>query len=368
MFFCAAACFHAAVISAYSAESPAEDRVIWDVSRIGDGSDWRIEFPDLVRFKGSWFCAFREGKIHGNHPSGRGRIIRSRDGQSWESVALFDWSGGDVRDPRLSITADGALMLNSSIFFVSSEPRPNGNFYRLDRAGTPSTEAENEVARQSVTWVSSDGVNWSAAHACPTGVNTWRWDVAWHNGMGYSVAYTGKHGQGALYRTRDGRNWQLLCDDFFPDSGGSEAALAFPENDLCVCLLRQPALNGHVVTAVLGIGRGPSWQTWEWRPLHLDWGDVAAGVPSKPRPAPFAGPKLIELSDGRLIAAGRNLGLWLLDWEKAFARKFAESLGPSYPGVAEHDGRLWVTTSSRTTDAVRFAAYELPIENHKESR
>jgi len=360
MMLFAAATLGAFAMFAQSAEPLTEREVIWDVSRIEDGDDWRIEFPDLIRFRGSWFCAFREGKIHGNHPSGRGRVIRSADGKSWESVMLFEWAGGDVRDPRFSITADGSLMINTSIFFVSSEPRPNGNFYQLDHAGTPESDDEAEVARQSVTWLSRDGVTWSAAHACPTGVNTWRWDVTWHNGMGYSVAYSGKDRPGALYRTRDGRNWRLLRDSFFPESGGSEAALAFPEDNLAVCLLRQPAVNGQVVHAVIGIGRGPSWQSWEWKELRVDWGDGEIQSSNEGAPAPFAGPKLIQLSDGRLVATGRNLGLWLVDPEKARVTKFAESLGPSYPGLAEHEGKLWVTSGSSDTKAVLLATFEVP--------
>jgi len=333
-----------------------ETRVIWDVSRIGDGGDWRLEFPDLIRFQGAFYCSFREGKIHGNHPSGRGRLIRSVDGVHWDSVALFEWTGGDVRDPRLSITADGALMLNTSIFFVSREARGGGGFYQLENSGTPGTVNETEVARQSVTWLSRDGVNWGAAQACPTGINTWRWNVTWHNGMGYSVGYAGKDERGTLYRTRDGQTWHTLRENFFPESGGNEAALIFPEENLAVCLLRRPPQGGQLVSAALGISRGPTWQEWEWRELQVDWGDGA----TTRRPATFGGPKLIALRDGRLVASGRNLGLLLVDIEKGVATKFANSIGSSYPGVAEHDGRLWVTSGSGDTNAVRFASFALP--------
>ena len=159
------------------AEPLVEGAVIWDVSRISDRADCRVELTDLVRFNGNWYCAFREGEIHHNHPSGRGRVIRSSDGENWESVALFEWDRADVREIRFSITPEGWLMVNTSVFFCSAEPRQNGAYYQLDRRGTLETDSESEVARQSVTWLSPDGVNWSSAYACPTGVNTWRWDV-----------------------------------------------------------------------------------------------------------------------------------------------------------------------------------------------
>lgn len=168
--------------------------------------------------------------------------------------------------------------------------------------------------------------------------------------MGYNVAYHGTQASGALFRTRDGRSWRLLKDDFFPESGGTEAALAFPKKDLAICLARQPSTKDGVVNAKLGIGRGPKWQEWEWNSLQIDWDGVAT----------FAGPKLLVLRDGRLVATGRNLGLWLVDPETAQFTKFADPIGNSYPGLVEHDGRLWMTAGTAKVDAVVFGSIELP--------
>ena len=96
---------------------------IWDGTRITDRKGDRIEFPDLIRFKDHWYCAFREAEIHNNHPSGRGRVIRSADGKKWETVKLLAWECGDVREPKFAITAEGLLMINTSVYFVSREPR-----------------------------------------------------------------------------------------------------------------------------------------------------------------------------------------------------------------------------------------------------
>ena len=61
---------------------------------------------------------------------------------------------------------------------------------------------------------------------------------------------------------------------------------------------------------------------------------------------------LLRLSDGRFLGAGRALGpgrddghatLFWVDPEKHLLTKFAEMDGTSYPGVAEHDGMIWVT-------------------------
>ena len=105
---------------------------IWDMSRISDRDKTRMELTDLIRFKGYWYCGFREGYIHNNHPSGRARIIRSADGEKWDSVKLIEWDGADVREPKFSVSAEGNLMINTSIAFVSKEPRPDGKPYAFN--------------------------------------------------------------------------------------------------------------------------------------------------------------------------------------------------------------------------------------------
>ena len=129
---------------------------------------------------------------------------------------------------------------------MEAEPGPAG--------GPDSDHEANLACCQSVTWLSSDGANWSSAYACPTGFNTWRWHTTWHNGMGYSMAYIGRDRLGTLYRTRDGKSWRVLTTECCPDGYGNEAALAFGDDDTAYCLLRSDAST----IARLGIGKPPS--------------------------------------------------------------------------------------------------------------
>jgi hypothetical protein len=369
---------------------------IWDMSRISDRDKTRMELTDLIRFKGYWYCGFREGYIHNNHPSGRARIIRSADGENWDSVKLIEWDGADVREPKFSVSAEGNIMVNTSIAFVSKEPRPDGKpyafniydrpqvtgnqygaFFQLDKPGDPQNDLEENVTRQSVTWLSSDGEDWSSAYACHSGINTWRWEVAWHNGMGYSVGYAGKDKKGTLYRTRDGKNWRVLLNEFFPDGFGNEASLAFDSDNTAYCLLRDGIprtagtgnkdlirnSDGHVIepgqgckvhggnVPMLGIGKAPYYKEWEWKKLNVNWNGSLASADEVFR-APFGGPKIIRLKDGRFVAAGRVLGpgrddgyitLFLVDTKKALLTMFAEIDGTTYGGIAENDGMLWVS-------------------------
>jgi hypothetical protein len=340
---------------------------IWDMSRITDREKTLMQLTDLIRFKGNWYCAFHEGEIHHNHPTGRGRIISSPDGEHWETVALLQWDGADVREPKLAITAEGNLMANTSIYFVSKQPRDKGAYYQLEQrgGGVPPDESEPNVERQSVTWLTTDGKNWGSAYACPSGINTWLWEVMWHNGMGYSLAYSGKDTKGTLYRTRDGRSWRPLKEAMFPDTGGTEAALNFAPDNTAYCLLR-----GGSEPVMIGIGKSPRYQQWEWKTVSVDWQGDGTLQPAKTAiRGALGGPKLVRLSDGRLLAAGRVLGpgredgrimLFWVDTEKAILTRFAEVDGTSYAGVVEHEGMLWVSCCNTDSSGIFLAKLKVP--------
>jgi len=356
---------------------PVRGKLIWPLpkpfnlsSKVPDPGKIRLEFPHLARFKGAWYCGFREALIHENHPSGKGRIIHSSDGRKWETVKLVEWNGADAGTPRFSVTAEGQLMVTSSLFFVSREPRPDGYYYQLDRETlglglVPYSDREVDAACQSVTWVTSDGLDWGSACACPGGFNTNRFNVTWHNGMGYSVTNAlGANRSGTLYRTRDGKSWRILLKDFVPDGQGDEAGLAFTPDGSACCLLR----GNRSTIALIGIARAPYYQEWKWIQPKVDWrGDGKARLAGDVFRVELGGPTIITLKDGRLLGAGRTLpperpeGPWRVDpsdpqgkedgrivlfWvdpDKGLFTRFAEIDGTSYPGIVEHDGMIWVS-------------------------
>ncbi|MCA1810037.1 MAG: hypothetical protein LC725_11410 [Lentisphaerae bacterium] len=313
-----------------------DGQLIWDLSRIPDRENTNLEFPYIIRFKDSWYCAFREGDRHGNDPSGRARVITSSDGETWETAVLLEWQGGDIRDPRLSVTPDGQLMINSSVYFIG-EPKPDPAPW------------EQPGKRQSVTWLSEDGVTWSEAYACPTGFDTWRWDVVWQDGVGYSAGYAGKDVQGTLYHTTDGRTWEPLVENFFPDGRGTEAALGFGADGTACCLLR-PRGAGY---GMFGAAR-PPYLEWQWQSMQIDAannGEVETGEAFGRRTDSIVGgQKLLLLEDGRMIAitAKGGVDLFWVEPHKALFTRFARlSDSTTYPGLVEHNGELWLTNSQR---------------------
>ena len=317
-----------------------DGQLIWDLSRVPDRERTNLEFPYLIRFKGEWYCSFREGDRHGNHPSGRARVIRSENGRQWETATLIEWQGGDIRDPRMSVTPDRKLMINSSIYVIGKQKDNPASWEKPGR-------------RQSVTWLSENGTDWDGPFACPTGFDTWRWDVAWHDGVGYSVGYSGKDRTGALYRTADGKTWQTVVRDFFPDGHGTEAALAFDRDGTAYCLLR-PAGANQQDYGMFGVGQPPDYVDWRWHEMRIDAarnGEVESGAAFGKRTGSIVGgQKLLRLSDGRLVAATAKGGFdlfWLNPDKALFTRFVRMAAGKSYPGIAEHNGELWITNTQR---------------------
>ena len=78
--------------------------LIWDRSP-------HAAFVDMVHWRGALWCAFREGTGHVPGIDGVVRILRSDDGMNWQSAARLAEEGVDLRDPKLSVTPRGELMV-----------------------------------------------------------------------------------------------------------------------------------------------------------------------------------------------------------------------------------------------------------------
>ncbi len=307
-------------------------RKIWDLAP-------HNAFTDLIFFRGRWYCTFREGQAHVSD-DGKLRLLSSEDGENWQSVALFEWLGGDLRDPKLSITADGRLMLNSAVRFTSAV---NGESYRnftwaLSPDNSPWAEYANrfshlrELHHQSLTWLSEDGHEFTGPYACVSGAGTWRWSVTWHGKFGYSIGYSGKDASGCLYRTSDGKSWEAIAHGIFPNGRGNEASLVFADDGTAYCLLRDGGKTGN---AHFGISK-PPYTEWTWKDLGMRIG----------------GPKLVRLPDGRFICGVRlyeqtiRTSICLIE---ASEGKMVELLrlpsggDTSYTGIVWHNDVLWVS-------------------------
>jgi hypothetical protein len=293
--------------SAGTARGPAQPTPkLADVQRIW-GLAPHNAFTDLIRFKGRWYCVFREGLAR-DSADGVLRILTSADAEHWVSAALISSPRGELREPKLSLTPDGRLMLNAG-------------------AGFPHT--------QSLAWLSFDGRNWrDAVEVGEPGV--WLWRVTWQRGMAYGIGYTATGRQfSRLYVSREGLKYDAMVENLFQGGLSSEGSLLFLEDDTALCLLRRDEKGAH---SVLGRSR-PPYRAWEWKDLGLRLG----------------GASLLRLEDGRIVAAGSldngdgRTALCWLDPQAGLLKPFLvlPSGGDSGgPGMALYDGLLWVSYHS----------------------
>jgi len=264
-------------------------------------------FTDLVRFKDTWFCVFREGKGHVS-PDGALRIITSKDGAEWKSAALITMEGADLRDAKICVTPDGGLMLS----------------------GAAALHQPNAVKHKSFAWFSNDGRDWSRPVAIGD-ANFWLWRTTWNDKTAYSIGYaTVQPHIIRLYRSKDGRTFETLIEDMKVPGYPNETAMIFREDGSALCLLRRDPDTG-----MLGEAKPPHTH-WTWKDLGVRLG----------------GPLMIELPDGRLIATVRLYDKPVrtsVCWIDAANGKLTEALklpsggDTSYAGMVMHEGVLWIS-------------------------
>jgi hypothetical protein len=274
-------------------------------------------FTDLIRFRDHWYLAFREAPYHGvpnvGQEGGKARVLRSADAVNWESAGLLDFGENqDVRDPKLSITPDGRLMVTTAV-------APHAN----------------KSSRQPVVWFSADGKNWTEPQKVAE-TDWWLWRVTWGpDRKAYGVGY-GQTGQGPsttrLYRSNDGINFETIVKQLTAEPMTNETTVRFLKDGTAVALVRR---EGGNPPALVGTATG-DYTSWKFRGLNMRIG----------------GPDFIELPDGRLVAGVRlydNKVRTALCWLDSQTGTLTEALAlpsggdTSYPGFVWHDGVLWVS-------------------------
>ena len=243
--------FACAVASAKVEVASAQIKVtrIWDGAR---GGAQHCAFPSIEYFQGKYYVSFREGEGHvfdkEGKAAGKVRVLCSKDGRKWESVALLAKEGFDLRDPKLSVTPDGRLMLVIG-----------GSVY------------EGKVLAQRIPQVafSSDGRHFSDpepaefSEGIPFGME-WLWRLTWHDGTGYAVIYGEKF---ALVKTVDGRHFETVTElaaDGFPN----ETTLRFTSDGQMAMMIRRESNDKR---GWWGVSEAP-YTDWNFVPMDLQLG------------------------------------------------------------------------------------------------
>ena len=266
-------------------------------------------FTDLIRFKGKWYCTFREATNHGSS-IGVVRVIESKDGNDWKSAALVSEKNIDLRDPKLSIMPDGRLM--------------------LIMGGIVNNEEGKQITRAPRVSFSKNGRRWTRPQKV-LAEDHWLWRVTWHKGVGYSVSKLGDGKEPRrvmLYKTSDGLEWEWVTEFRPIPAWPNETTVRFLEDDKMVALLRRNE------TAWIGTSF-PPYEVWDWSDTNLRIG----------------GPNFIQLPNGELWASGRFYGEE--ENTTVLASMTQHSYEPvltlpsggdnSYAGMVWHEDLLWMS-------------------------
>jgi hypothetical protein len=263
-----------ALAAATLAQETAAQKHLLSVERIYDRAP-HSAFTDLIEFNGKLYCAFREGSGHVPGKDGTNgviRVIASDDEQNWRSVALLAEEHVDLRDPKLSITPDGRLMIVMG-----------GSFYEGEKLGVRHTR---------VSFSDRTGARFSAPQpiVLEAQIKTdadWLWRVTWRGGVGYGVVYQsgGEEFKAHLVMTRDGVRYQWVTT--FAISGRpNETTLRFTPDGAMIAWVRRERENQN---GYLGVSRAP-YKEWSWQEQTVRLG----------------GPNFIALPNGKLLGATRG--------------------------------------------------------------
>ena len=286
---------------------------IWDTAQ-------HSAFTDLTFFNGKLYCTFREGTGHiPGKKTGEGdgeiRVIRSQDGETWESVALLKKKGYDLRDSKISETPDGRLMLTigGSIYIDGrlTDRHPHVSF--SDKNGENFSDPQPMVLDPAIR---SNG--------------DWVWRVTWHKGTGYGIVYQAKDDPwtAALLKTKDGVNYDLV-KKFDIDGRPNEATVRFDAEDKMWILLRREAGN---TMGVMGTSSAP-FTDWTWKETGKRLG----------------GPDFMFLPSGKILIGSRAYddglatALYRLDEQGNMIEivRFPSGGDMGYPGLTIRGNTLW---------------------------
>lgn len=298
----------------FSAEAQEQIRKIWDQAQ-------HSAFTDLIRFNNHFYCSFREGSGHIPGTDGTVRILKSADGKVWESIASLKKEGVDLRDPKLSITPKGQLMviIGGSLYKDGKLLGRNPHVAFSDKNGNTFSDPEKVS-------VSKDLENWGS----------WFWRVTWHGKTGYAIDYQigpeERKGPTAMYlvKTKNGKKFTKVSEiklDGFPN----EATVRFDENGTLYAMIRREISDQMGVWAK---AEAP-YTDWQFQKMNVRLG----------------GPNFVFTEDQKVIAGTRKyvpgVHTTILGGDKSGNFKeliqFPSSGDTSYPGLVIHDNKLWVS-------------------------
>jgi len=272
-------------------------------------------FTDLCAFDGKLYCCFREAI---NHVAGNGiiRVLALNTQGDILGTQCLRVAQADLRDPKLSVTPDGKLLL------IAYARRHDAN--------------NKTVLSQCLCWSSADGLSWSSSTDFAE-KNWWLWRLTWHQGQAFGLAYNRAKQTLNLYRGDPRRTFNVHCHRAFSverqhKGYPNESALVFV-GDTAYALVRRDADS---YSAQLGRARFP-FKRWDWQDLGCYIGGPAMLL--KDQHSAYVAGRIAY--QGRLRTALMTLNLSTAKLELVLV--LPSALDNSYPGLVRQGNKLYLS-------------------------
>jgi len=200
-------------------------------------------FTDLAKWKGRYYCAFREGDSHISR-TGRTFVMASDDLENWEVNTIVQGGYSDVRDPKLLATEDR--------LFVYCPVWDHRN----------QADVKFEINRRlSVYSYTDDGREWTDPD--PVYEPGWAfWRPITHGGVHYVASYkAGKDPNSiekpkaedwrvGLLRSEDGIEWEHVSDIWSGQTANETQIIALDDGRLLALVRREHRPKGYANNCV----------------------------------------------------------------------------------------------------------------------
>jgi hypothetical protein len=315
---------------------------VFKVYRIWDQAGHNA-FTDLIKFGGKYYCTFREGGGHVPWPSGvdgKIRILESEDGEKWKSAALLEKDDYDLRDSKLSVDAQGRLMV-----LMGGSNYNNETHLLINRLTHVSFYDEKRKTFSAPEPVKIDPE-----------IKTeydWLWRVTWHKGIGYGVVYSKKDKSKSdlsLVKTQNGTDYELVAR--LPMEGiAGEASVTFNQDDHMIILVR---VDSEPRIGRIAKSHHP-YTDWKWEETGLRLG----------------GPNIIPFRDGWYLIGTRSFNFKNQAKTSIYLYREGEEIrnvvelpsggDNSYPGLLLEGKELWISYYSSHEGKTSIYMAKIPM-------
>ena len=216
-----------------------------DICKIYGNGNY-CSFTSLAKYRNKYYCAFREGMSHvGDGDYGVIKILTSDDGNCWKLDEVIKGSLIDFRDPYLSVTPDGRLLIlcgarikNEAGIYITK------SYYATKKGKRFSTFKPIKLPPE------VDDVYCA-----------WCWRVTWYKKIGYTIEYRydGNKQRVELLKTADGENYDRITTLNVPGNPSEGKIVMVGKNEM-IAVIRTNE-NGYMGRSFF------PYTEWEWKEL-----------------------------------------------------------------------------------------------------